>query len=514
MAQRTHQSVFTYSITKPYPFRWFTPTAIGGFIVLAAIFSLINFVSSGFILINELSSNPNTTQTENRWFASWPSFLTSKAQATCQTLSLPINTQFFTNQTALTYTLTNVWQQKLPDGSGPPAPSLSYTNNVLQDCVVASIQMDLAAMDRSQNQFAYDEWGVTVRSYITCTVHVPNGIMGINLTQTYDYVPADISLDNLYVFLGTGFVGRDNQTRAALWWGESLMSTYWALLTWSMQMIRSNDTAYGVASIRRGTVAFSLNQPSTDDILDPSFFQVDYRFMVDAMDPPGAFAMIYTGLYDDEGTANQVAYLSRMQAYPNIWDLADALAKSVYSTILADLGQVDSNPNVVTNSTALQNLTAVFDDIRIGVTVANAFPGPAEAPFVAQSSTTGPLVLTPSKITAEYLCQIPQRKAVGNLIVGILVADLVFLNAVWQIFRLLVDWLALKSEETQKCATCDGSGIVASARRGAAVDEDADEQHELAPLKGSATVLAASQRSGSSGQDYDEIRYGHAMDAT
>ena len=57
---------------------------------------------------------------------------------------------------------------------------------------------------------------------------------------------------------------------------------------------------------------------------------------------------------------------------------------------------------------------------------------------------TGPLYISPSTISAEYLCQVPKRKPIGNLIVTILVADLVLLQTVWQIYKLVVDTFFLK----------------------------------------------------------------------
>ena len=44
------ESWITYSISRPYPYRWITPLVVVGGIVLLVLFSFLNFVSSGFYL--------------------------------------------------------------------------------------------------------------------------------------------------------------------------------------------------------------------------------------------------------------------------------------------------------------------------------------------------------------------------------------------------------------------------------------------------------------------------------
>ncbi|KAL9105454.1 MAG: hypothetical protein Q9227_009363 [Pyrenula ochraceoflavens] len=458
MNEPPYQSFFSYELTRPYPFRWFTFVASIGFLGFTALFSYLNFVSTGSTLTNEVSRNPHRTIADNKWFPKWPSFLTDKFQPTCQTLSLPVNSEFFTSQNALTYTLTSVWRPATTpqNMTNTIAPSLAYYDNVLENCTIWSIEVDLEAMDRSANQFAYAEWGATVRSHATCAISGENGVQMFNLTQEYDYVPTTISFSGLYEFLGSAFIARDKMSRASLWWGESLLSTYWALLTMEMQQIRQNDTLNVEPAIRKGTLLFTRSNKPEKDITAIDFFQVDYRFIVDTQAPPGDYKIIYPGLYDgDDTSGTKLSRLVARSAYPNIWGYADDLAKSAYSTILADLGQVTTSPNILTNASALQYFTANFKDNKIGQDIANAQPGPATADYSSLKDTTGPLNLTTSTINAQYLCQVPQRKSTGNLLVSILLADLVFLQTLWRLFRFVVDHFLLKSVvDANKCVGC------------------------------------------------------------
>jgi hypothetical protein len=157
-----HESIFSYSISRPYPFKWLTPVVLARFIVATVLFSFLNFASNGYDLIVQTSSDPNKTISEGIWFQNWPSYLTSKVRPSCQSVDIHLNALLFTNQTALTYTLTDVWQVPAGGGNRSVLPSLTYFNNVIEQCAVSSIEVDLEALDRSANQIAYSEWGARV----------------------------------------------------------------------------------------------------------------------------------------------------------------------------------------------------------------------------------------------------------------------------------------------------------------------------------------------------------------
>jgi hypothetical protein len=453
-----HQSLFSYSITKPYPFAWFTPVVVVGFVVFTIIFSMINFVSNGFILISELSENPNSTVAEHQWFQNWPSILSDKSQAICQSLNLPVNSRIFTNQTALTYTITNIWQTDADQHTrqNAIAPSLPYNNNVLENCTVWNINIDLDALDRTANQFSSSEWGATVRSYITCSIQSSNGPLTFNLTQSYDYIPPTTAFPTDQDFLGSEFINRDRVSKASLWWGESLLSAYWSQLIMTMQYIREGDTAQSKASISKGGITFTPKEQHGQDITNPNFFHVDFRFLINTDDPPGKVDIIYPGTYStDYERATHLDFLLDKTLYPNVWEPADRLAKSAYSTILTDLGQVHNSVNILTNASLLEEYSSVLPATSVGHISVNAMPGPATSSYMDLKTSTGPLKITPSTINARYLCQIPRRKTAGNLFISILVADLVFLQALWQLYIFLIDFFLLrKIPNVHVCSGC------------------------------------------------------------
>ena len=56
----------------------------------------------------------------------------------------------------------------------------------------------------------------------------------------------------------------------------------------------------------------------------------------------------------------------------------------------------------------------------------SAQPGPARDSYEALKDQTGPLQAV---VFTKYLCQVPRRKSTGTLLLSILVADLVFMQA-------------------------------------------------------------------------------------
>jgi hypothetical protein len=480
-------SIFSYNLSRPYPFKWFTPVVFTSGVIAIVLFSLLNFVSNGYFLSVEAVTNPNATVSQGVWFNHWPSFITAKVQPTCQSADISVNSKFFTNQTGLTYTLTSVWQRAENVKQNNISSSLTYHNNRIQDCVTNAIEVDLEAQDRLAAQIAWAEWGAHLRAYATCAVTGASGYTMFNLTAEYDYVPEDVSFDDSTLF---SFISRDKDVRASLWWGESLLSMYWAYLTRTMQDIRVNETVAGNAGIRKGTIYFtphnvtrsgSINanyfKPSNNsstDITNLDYFNVDYRFLIDKT--LGNFGILFPG---DNDFPTTISNLDFHETYPNIWVSADSLAKSFYSTIMTDLGQVSStSSNILTNATTLQYFTSNFSLILRHI--ANAQPGPAIQDFNTLKSQTGPLNVTPSVIFSKYLCQIPKQKSAGNIFIAVLIADLVFLQALWQLLTFCTETFLLKRKRMgPEVGYCEGCLVQEKVRGHAYTDSVSSGLHYI-----------------------------------
>jgi hypothetical protein len=228
------------------------------------------------------------------------------------------------------------------------------------------------------------------------------------------------------------------------------MSNYWGYLAWSMYNLRRTDKAAGQPGIKKGMIYF-MPTGSVDRVADIDFFTLRYRF-IEATKNHEDYKNIWSK--EEEEKPYYAGELNRQSARPNIWMPADTLAKAAYSTVLADLGQSEI-PNIFTNETSLEYYTANFTSIRKHLK-ANGF-GPEHDPFDAQHSTSGPLRIVPSVIRMRYLCQVPQIKSTGKLIVSVMIADLVLLQAAWQLFKLLSEWLVTRKDRNALC--CSGCAV-------------------------------------------------------
>ena len=218
-----------------------------------------------------------------------------------------------------------------------------------------------------------------------------------------------------------------------------------------MQKIRADTDN----NLRKGTIRKSATQmisyrhrPSTDredisrhttggliqDISNLGFWDVDARFITNTDVEKEKETLYGSGIQVVLGNTTSIAALASTEASPNVWIAADSLVKSLYSTVMTDLGQTDTQSNILLNATALQHFTRNFSAMQSQVL--NAIPGPANESYEMLENQTGPLNTSTSIITNKYLCQIPQRKSTGTLILSILVADLVFLQASWKLFYL------------------------------------------------------------------------------
>jgi hypothetical protein len=217
-----------------------------------------------------------------------------------------------------------------------------------------------------------------------------------------------------------------------------------------MYNLRRTDKAADQPGIKKGMIYF-VPTGSVDRVADIDFFTLRYRF-IEAAKNHEDYKNIWSN--KEEEKPYYAGELNRQSARPNIWMPADTLAKATYSTVLADLGQSEI-PNIFTNETSLEYYTANFTSIRKHLK-GNGF-SPEHDPFDAQRSASGPLRIVPSVIRMRYFCQVPQKKSIGNLIVSVMIADLVLLQAAWQLFKLLTEWLVTRKDRNAMC--CAGCAV-------------------------------------------------------
>lgn len=461
-----HESAIRYQISRPYPSRWVTPLVAVGAIIALVLFSLLNFASSGYTLVAEYATNPNSTT--KHWLDKWPSSLRSKIRPTCPPSAIPLNSRLYTNNTALQYDLNSV----RPLNTGVVSlPSLVYSNNPLENCGVQSIQMTFEMLGRTANQMAVTTWGLDIQGLVTCKVNSPEGPVNITLNTNYNFLPPTMS-----TYGGQyEFPGRNATSSASLWWGESLLSYFYLNLTDIIPDAVGDQNKISLYLTPNLNVTRDLDQQDYFTMLerDMTIFAAQSRMNAKAKANEKTHDQITQfsdpGLSGIDSLVSRVGWireenstLSNLIAKTtgtNIWPIVDKLAKSFESTILTDLGQINARPNVLVDPKLLQNYTSVFEawfDVRGDVN--NRWHGiPATANYEKLRRSTGPIGVNPSTLAISYLCQIPKRKPPGDLFISVLVADLVFLQALWLVFTFGMGyWMKRKDETTDYCLGCAG----------------------------------------------------------
>ena len=444
------ESAFSYNITRPYPFRWFTPVVIVGGIVVTVLVSLISVATSGYELVTVSVPDPNVTAASHSWLNNWPSFLVGNLLPTCDSSTIALNTELFTNNSALPYSLTGVWQNT--DEKQISSGSLAYHNNRLEGCQVTKIDIEFESMQRPARVIAIQQQGATLSAYVTCNIDTAEGQVWMSLTANYDYV-----LDALNMEASTlSFAGRNATTQPSLFWGESMLAAYWIQLTNALFVENQKEEF----QYYKGTVNFRryLDPPTTEDGVKSlgDFFQANSFFL--PFSGSGEQSIVaFSG-----NTSNSTAALAstpggRDNPVPSIWIPADTLSKTLYYTILTDLGQVnDTFPNLLASPDLLQYFTSNFTDIYAGNDIdfehAAAGKGMATQPFDPQDTSEQKPMVNPSVLNTNYLCQVPRRKAGASLVFSVLLADLVLLQTIWQVYKLIVGWLLDRwHPEMNKC---------------------------------------------------------------
>lgn len=187
----------------------------------------------------------------------------------------------------------------------------------------------------------------------------------------------------------------------------------------------------------------------TISIRDDNFFWVSGYWFRTA---PGVQA-------DTWSTDNPVVFPDKSPCIdcPDIGAKIDLFAKAMYAMVLADLGEHSDqthNSNVLLQPHLLQHLSANISNLKIQAHKPWWIPsGPSNRSYGATHEV--PLNITDSYIYNQYLCQIPTLKPLGELLVSVIVANLVLLEALWKLLNWgTTVWLERKDPHANFCEGC------------------------------------------------------------
>ena len=189
----------------------------------------------------------------------------------------------------------------------------------------------------------------------------------------------------------------------------------------------------------------------------------------------------------DDANGNDIPISNTSTQWLNV---IDGCLKLVYCTILSDLGQSEQY-NMLSSPESGQALITQVRDIWLsqvpsekrpqGIAAWREFAGNLTEFFYGVDPTaititdpplsnsteffawlgwlganiSAPTTPTISTISAQYLCQVPERKGWGSLIVSVLVADIVFLQVLWKLLCWITTFTVERENEQAKyCTGC------------------------------------------------------------
>jgi hypothetical protein len=427
---------FSYSVTRQYPYKWFTPVAIVGMIILTVLFSAINFFSNAYIMVTTTSYDPEDSLSDVPWSRHVPGFLTSKIQPTCEDTIVLIGSTVYTNQTAFSYQLVSAGEDL----------SLTYGNGQIYSCEDLQISIEFQTNNgRQAAQMERSDWGVAVSANVLCTIPFPGGAAEITLSARYD--PLSWAMDQSELVFTIG-----SQVYPGFVWAETLLLGFWAetVSAIASQTARESedvDLGFSRYNLSSGYISFQRSGP---DITDASFFS------------DGHYAFFDSNLQGYKGNFSDLQSLIADASWPNIWAPADRLAKAMFSAITADLGQtyrISPDMSMIMVADRVHHWTENLTDIWNESTVSNKsgllHDGWLQMTQYNASNGEASLTFTNSSLSVDFLCQIPLPKSRFSIFISILVADLVFLRVAWTLYNFFVCYyLKYRHKDTNMCLGC------------------------------------------------------------
>lgn len=331
--------------------------------------------------------------------------------------------------------------------------SLLYYNNPLSNCNVSSVQVDIESADRTASQVAVSLVGATVTANVVCLVDRTEGPTYIEMVTTYDPIPP-LSLRTAL------FLNANATHKASLYWGNYLMRLYWTdmIKKYFEDNVHLRTPAYK-ATIKLSCLHASQTPATAQDFMDMDFLEAETCWLM----LPNSTGILHLDNFCDSNTISVLAKgTTKYKPIPSVWQPISVLGKAVWFAVLADLGRDnDFMPNILSRPDLLERFTANMSVVNETITPTWIWGLISSertlAPLVASQSTTNntELKILPSVLATNYICQVPGLKSTGTLIVSILVADLVLLQAIWKIFLLAVDYLLIsKREDLKYCEGC------------------------------------------------------------
>ncbi|RYC54354.1 hypothetical protein CHU98_g11854 [Xylaria longipes] len=449
---------FSYNITRKYPYEWLTPLVGAGSLIAIGVILFINIITESYDLVSTSTNNPKEVLKDGNPYSNSPHWLASflkVTQATCTYTTLPLNSEIFTTNYVMPYTIKKIWHQN-DDGSTENYGSLVYLDNPLLHCNVTDVTILVnGKYTQSALLSARSEVGLVIKPSATCAIEdvdTPKSKQNSTSAMTFFELEGSYNLID-----GPHFLLRNATARPSLFWGESMLNLYYQVTTaayfyaaagepWGINGADPNAySAYITLSRQSSATVGSENEVMSDEFFRVSCFT------------EGGFCGNDTIPQLSGGTTPGVYW----NQYPSIWSAVDVLGKAMWFTAMTDLGQNNATiPNMLAYPNLLANLTSNMTNEAQALKALNRdsyLDSSLETtPFDPSAMPPPALGAQTSYLSANYICQVPKPKSTGTRVVSILIASLVLLQSVWKAFFLSFNALVLERREDPSDQYCEG----------------------------------------------------------
>ncbi|KAI2604658.1 hypothetical protein GGR54DRAFT_621453 [Hypoxylon sp. NC1633] len=379
----------------------------------------------------------------------------------CEPRLLSIGDRFFSTNLGFPYEVASISRDNGNGRTSTTLPSIPYLNNTLQDCRTDDVKINFSKSDLSSPPDSWwISWGPSgTVTQAHCTVASESGPVNITLRveyrgigdHTYDYV-----IDDKYT------------SHASVWWGTRLLNAYWHSVMTIMAQVEvpgdDHDTFFN-----HGRAHYFWRDHVTEgkSIRDLDFFRLHFYFL-------GSNAkVINSNTFKDIATDNLTTlYNNASVSYSTILTEGLHFAKIMHSLVLVDLGN-SHLPNLLLDDDSLQYALLAPDDMNrqpggllydvtgfVESYRTVKMPRPGTPPdtnenlvlinesYNAVEPLVGPLGTRNATILSQYLCSVPERKSTWTMLVAVLIADLVFLQAAWKILNWTAESMVSKQDST------------------------------------------------------------------
>lgn len=268
----------------------------------------------------------------------------------------------------------------------------------------------------------------------------------------------------------------DLAEHANIWFGAQLMYLWYEQLALAVGYTAPLD---GESTCDTGTVNLFPN-PDIDDYTQLEFFVCDVIFL---SNQGNIVWMPNTNTVADWADPKKNGPTPGNAGYgiPNVTTTVDTFAKALYSLVLADFGVADST-NALSTWAGVQWLQSQVDEdlashseglwsgcpVDVQGDIGPFYPTNEAYHSVVDNLEQPPDLnsTSPPTIFAQYMCSIPKRKGGGALFFAVLIADLVFLQALWTLLNFAATaWLQQRYKEVNYCEGCRSRDSLLTGRK-------------------------------------------------